>query len=203
MTTYRPVDEPATWVRAAVQTGAFVALLWAVEIADVVSGNQLDQYGVRPRDEDGLIGILAAPVLHAGWDHLIANTIPALVLGFLVLASGIGRGLAATAVIWAVGGVGVWLFAGTGSIHLGASVLIFGWLVYLMVRGIFTRSAGEIILGMVLFFLYGGLLLGVLPGQPGVSWQGHLFGAIGGGLAAAWLSDRPGRGARAPRGARV
>jgi membrane associated rhomboid family serine protease len=91
-----------------------------------------------------------------------------------------------TAIIWLVGGIGVWLVAPSNTVHLGASVLIFGWLVYLMVRGIFTRRAGEIILGMVLFFMYGGLLLGVLPGQPGISWQGHLFGAIGGALAA-WL----------------
>jgi membrane associated rhomboid family serine protease len=115
-----------------------------------------------------------------------ANTIPALVLAFLVLVSGIARGVLVTAIIWLVGGIGVWLVAPSNTVHLGASVLIFGWLVYLMVRGIFTRRAGEIILGMVLFFMYGGLLLGVLPGQPGISWQGHLFGAIGGALAA-WL----------------
>jgi len=82
--------------------------------------------------------------------------------------------------------VGVWLVAPTNSIHLGASVLIFGWLVYLMLRGIWTRRVGQIILGIMLFLLYGTLLLGVLPGQPGISWQGHLFGAVGGGLAA-WL----------------
>ena len=91
-----------------------------------------------------------------------------------------------TGIVWLVGGVGVWLVAPSDSVHLGASVLIFGWLVYLMIRGIFTRRAGQIILGMVLFFMYGSLLFGVLPGQPGVSWQGHLFGAIGGGIAA-WL----------------
>jgi membrane associated rhomboid family serine protease len=160
-----------------------------------VMNNELDQYGVQPRDGEGLLGILFAPVLHAGWDHLSANTLPALVLGFLTLVSGIARGLMATVVIWVVGGVGVWLVAPSNSIHLGASVLIFGWLVYLMVRGIFTRRAGEIILGMVLFFMYGGLLLGVLPGQPGISWQGHLFGAIGGGLAAWMVGERTERAA--------
>ena len=182
----RDVDRPATWVLAAVSSVAFVVLLWVIEIVDAAMNNELDQYGVQPRDGEGLLGIAFAPVLHAGWDHLSANTLPALLLGFLVLVSGIARGLTATAVVWAVGGLGVWLVAPSNSVHLGASVLIFGWLVYLMVRGIFTRRAGEIILGMVLFFMYGGLLLGVLPGQPGVSWQGHLFGAIGGGLAA-WL----------------
>jgi membrane associated rhomboid family serine protease len=182
----RDVDRPSTWVVAAMTSLGFVGVLWVIEIVDAAMNNELDQYGVQPREGEGLLGILFAPVLHGGWGHLSANTVPALVLGFLVLVSGIGRGLEATGVIWLVGGIGVWLVAGSGTVHLGASVLIFGWLVYLMVRGIFTRRAGEIILGMVLFFMYGGLLLGVLPGQPGVSWQGHLFGAVGGALAA-WL----------------
>jgi membrane associated rhomboid family serine protease len=182
----RDVDRPSTWVLAAVTTFGFVGALWVIEIIDAAMDNELDQYGVQPREGEGLLGILFAPMLHSGWGHLSANTLPALVLGFLVLVSGIARGLEATAVIWLVGGIGVWLVAPSHTVHLGASVLIFGWLVYLMVRGIFTRRAGEIILGMVLFFMYGGLLLGVLPGQPGISWQGHLFGAIGGALAA-WL----------------
>jgi membrane associated rhomboid family serine protease len=186
MSLQRDIDRPATWVQAAVGSVVFVVMLWVIEIVDAAMGNDLDQYGVQPRESDGLLGILFAPLLHGGWDHLSANTIPALVLAFLVLVSGIARGLLVTAIIWLVGGIGVWLVAPSNTVHLGASVLIFGWLVYLMVRGIFTRRAGEIILGMVLFFMYGGLLLGVLPGQPGISWQGHLFGAIGGALAA-WL----------------
>ena len=104
-----------------------------------------------------------------------------------MLASGIKRGLLATAVIWLVGGVGVWLVGPDNSEHAGASVLIFGWLVYLLVRGIWTRSVRELLLGVVLLIAYGTLLLGVLPGQPGVSWQGHLFGALGGLLAAPLL----------------
>lgn len=190
MSMQRSVDQPSTWARAALWSGGFVVLLWVIEIVDSAMNNELDQYGVQPREGEGLLGILFAPVLHGGWNHLSANTVPALVLGFLVLVSGIARGLEATGVIWFVGGLGVWLVAPTNTVHLGASVLIFGWLVYLMVRGIFTRRAGEIILGMVLFFMYGGLLLGVLPGQPGISWQGHLFGAVGGGLAAWLVSER-------------
>lgn len=185
----RSVDEPSVWAVAAIGTAGFVVLLWVIEIVDAGTDNNLDQYGVQPRSDEGLVGILFAPVLHGGWDHLSANTVPVLILLFLVLVSGIGRGLAATGIIWLVAGLGVWLVAPGNSVHLGASSLIFGWLVYLMVRGIFSRSAGEIILGLVLFFMYGGLLLGVLPGQPGISWQGHLFGAVGGGLAAAFLND--------------
>lgn len=175
-----------TWQLAGITVGAFVVLLWVLEIVDTAADHRLDDYGVEPRSLHGLLGIGFAPLLHTGWGHLEANTVPALVLGFLVLAAGVVRGLEATAVIWLVGGVGVWLFAPSNTIHLGASVLIFGWLVYLMVRGFFTRRVWEIVIGVLLFLVYGSLLLGVLPGQPGVSWQGHLFGAIGGALAA-WM----------------
>ena len=184
----RDVDQPSVWVVAAACSVGFVVLLWLIEIIDAASGNELDQYGVRPRSDEGLLGILFAPLLHGGWTHLEGNTVPALILGFLVLVSGIARGLAATAIIWVVGGVGVWLVAPGNTVHLGASVLIFGWLVYLMVRGVWTRSVGEIALGVVLLLAYGSLLLGVLPGQPGISWQGHLFGALGGLLAGPLLA---------------
>jgi len=167
----------------------FVALLWLLEAIDAASGNDLDHLGIRPRAGEGLLGVLFAPLLHFGWGHLESNTIPALMLAFLVLVSGIGRGLAATAVIWIVSGLGVWLVSPGNSITAGASVLIFGWLVYLMVRGVFSRRIGQILLGVILLVGYGGLLLGVLPGQPGVSWQGHLFGAIGGAIAAWLLAD--------------
>ena len=199
MSGYRPVDRPATWAQAALVTGGFVVLLWVLEIVDTVADHRLDEYGVHPRDAEGLVGVVAAPLLHAGFDHLGANTLPVLVLGFLVLVSGVGRGLAVTAVIWVVAGLGVWLIAPSYTVHLGASSLIFGWLVYLMARGAFSRRPGEIILGMTLFFLYGGLLLGVLPGQPGISWQGHLFGAVGGLLAAVLLSERRERRERRAR----
>ncbi len=182
--------EPA-WQQAAVLTGGFVALLWGLEIFDsAASGHPLDAYGVRPRSEDGLVGVVVAPLLHFGFDHLLGNTVPVLLLGFLTLATGIARGLLATAMIWVVGGLGVWLFAETGSIHAGASVLVFGWIVFLVVRGLFNRRPTEILMGVAVFLLYSGVLLGVLPGQPGVSWQGHLFGAVGGLVAARVLRTR-------------
>jgi membrane associated rhomboid family serine protease len=181
-------ERGAGWARAAAYAGGFVVLLWMIEFVDYVLGNSLDDEGVRPRDDEGLIGIVFAPLLHAGWDHLIANTLPLLVLGFLVFLSGIGRALAATTVIWVVGGLGTWLIAPEHTVHIGASVIVFGWLTYLILRGIFARSEVQIALGAVVLVLYGGALIGVLPGQPGVSWQGHLFGAIGGGLAAWWLA---------------
>lgn len=171
---------------AAVRTiVAFVGLLYLVELVDVLTVPRLDEAGIRPREVEGLDGIVFAPLLHGGWGHLVANTVPLLVFGFLILLAGIARWLAVTGTVWLVGGTGVWMTGGEQTIHIGASILAFGWLTYLLVRGLFSHSVREVALGAVMLFLYGGLLWGVLPGQPGVSWQGHLFGALG-GLWAAW-----------------
>lgn len=177
-------------VVAAQVIAVFVCMLYVVELVDTVLGNRLDGAGVRPRDVDGLDGIVFAPLLHAGWAHLVANTVPLLVFGFLILLGGVARWAAVTAVVWVVGGIGVWVTGGDHTVHIGASVLAFGWLVYLLLRGFFARSASQILVGLVLLFVYGGVLWGVLPGQPGVSWQGHLFGAAGGAWAAWWLGRR-------------
>ena len=184
------VERRPAWQQAAALTGGFVVVLWILEIFDAASGHPLDGYGVQPRSEDGLVGVVLAPMLHFGFDHLVSNTVPVLVLGFLTLATGIARGLLATAIIWVTGGLGVWLFAQPGSNHAGASVLIFGWIVFLIVRGFLNRRTTEILIGVAVFLLYSGALLGVLPGQPGVSWQGHLFGAVGGFVAARLLTTR-------------
>lgn len=174
---------------AAVGAVGFVLLLWTIEVVDVLAAHRLDDEGIRPRSDEGLLGILFAPLLHGGWGHLVANSVPALVLGFLTLATGLARGLAATAVIWLLGGLGVWLVAGSSSVHIGASGLVFGWITYLAVRGIVNRNGVEIVVGLLVLLVYGGVLWGVLPGQPGISWQGHLFGAVAGVVAAVALRD--------------
>ena len=179
----RPPRRSRPLVAAQVIVG-FVTLLYLVELVDTLDRNRLDGYGIRPREVDGLDGIVFAPLLHHGWGHLVANTVPLLVFGFLILLAGVARWAAVTAVVWLVGGVGTWLTGQPHSLHLGASVLAFGWLVYLLLRGVFARDASQIALGAILLFMYGGILYGVLPGQPGISWQGHLFGALGGALAA-------------------
>ncbi|WP_181311698.1 rhomboid family intramembrane serine protease [Nocardioides campestrisoli] len=173
------------WWRAGAWSLGFVAVLWLIELFDAATGNRLDVEGIRPGSSDGLAGILLAPLLHAGWGHLVANTVPLLVLGFLVLLSGVGRWAIVTTVVWIVGGLGTWFFGAPGTVHLGASILVFGWLLYLLARGFFTRRPGQIALAVVLFVVYGSMLWGVLPGQPGISWQGHFFGALG-GVIAAW-----------------
>nr|WP_036533923.1 rhomboid family intramembrane serine protease [Nocardia cyriacigeorgica] len=184
----KPSRFGAAWAQATVIVLGFTAALYVIEGFDAVLSVDLDQAGIEPRQIDGLTGILYAPVLHGGWAHLIGNTLPVLVLGFLALVSGIGRGLAATAIIWVVAGLGTWLTGGSGTVHLGASALVFGWLTFIILRGWFGRHVGQIVIGLIVLAVYGSLLWGVLPGQPGISWQGHLFGAVGGVLAAWMLS---------------
>ncbi|MFN2497211.1 MAG: rhomboid family intramembrane serine protease [Pseudonocardiaceae bacterium] len=162
---------------------AFTGVLYLTEAVDTVLGGALDREGIQPRRLDGLDGVLWAPMLHGDWQHLVTNTVPVLVLGFLALAGGIGQFIAVTATVWIVGGLGTWLVA-QGGTHLGASILVFGWLMFLLARGFFARSPGQVLLAVVLFMLWGGVLWGVLPGTPGISWEGHLFGALGGLLAA-------------------
>jgi len=168
----------------------FVGLLYLVELADAeVFGGRLDGGGIRPREVSGLDGVLFAPLLHGGWAHLSANTLPVLLFGFLAMAAGLHQWVAVTATIWLVSGFGVWLAAAPGSVTVGASGLVFGWLTFLLARGWFNRSALQILLAVVLLFFWGGLLLGVLPSRPDISWQGHLFGALAGVLAA-WLAAK-------------
>ncbi|WHT18351.1 rhomboid family intramembrane serine protease [Crossiella sp. CA-258035] len=190
---------PARPKQAALVILGFAALLYLLELVDAFAGHALDLGGIEPREWTGLDGVLWAPLLHLGWDHLAANTVPLLVLGFLSFAGGLRQFVAVTATIWIVGGLGTWLTGESGSIHLGASGLIFGWLTFLLVRGIFARRAGPILLAVVLFFFYGYLLWGVLPGTPGVSWQGHLFGAVA-GVVAGWLT---GKASRRPAGSNL
>jgi membrane associated rhomboid family serine protease len=187
---------PRSPVWAALTMLLFTGLLYVIEAIDMLSFGSLDaNYGIEPREVDGLDGVLAAPLLHGDWAHLVANTVPFLVLGFLAMANGIRQFVVVTATIWLLGGLGVWLFGPADTIHIGASGLIFGWLVFLLVRGFFARSGRQIALAVVLFVIWGGVLWGVLPGDPHISWQGHLFGALSGLLAARLVAraDRPAR----------
>jgi membrane associated rhomboid family serine protease len=166
-----------------VVVAVMLAAMWAVEIIDLLPGVNLDSLGIRPRTWRGLIGIPLAPFLHSGLSHLIANTIPFAVLGAVVALSGVARFVEVTALILLVSGLGTWLFGTGGSIHLGASGLVFGYLTYLIARGFFAAKPLWILGGIVIGLLYGGLLWGLLP-RPGISFTGHLFGAAGGVLAA-------------------
>ncbi|MBC3190532.1 rhomboid family intramembrane serine protease [Pseudonocardia sp. C8] len=174
-------------MRAAAIMLVFTVALWLFEGVDVASGELVEQAGaLRPRDTSGLGGVLTAPLLHDDWTHLAANTLPFLLFGFLAMSGGIGQWIAVTATIWVISGVGIWLLSPYPVI--GASSIVFGWFLFLLVRGFYARNGRQILLAVVLFLFWGSLLWGVLPSDPMVSWQGHLFGAVGGIVAASWVA---------------
>ncbi|MCP5095116.1 MAG: rhomboid family intramembrane serine protease [Chloroflexi bacterium] len=166
--------------------GGFLLILWALEIIDwLIFRGGLDSFGIRPRTVAGIWGIFFAPLLHGNFQHLATNSVPFLVLGWLILTTRQVKsflGISLTIVV--ISGLGTWLIGPRNSVHLGASGLIFGYLAFLLLIGYFERSFRSIALAVVVFFLYGGLIWGVLPLVQGVSWQAHLFGFIGGGIAA-------------------
>ena len=170
--------------------GGSVALMWVLELMDVIVFRQrLNIYGIIPREIIGLRGILFAPFLHAGFAHLISNTIPFLVLGWFVMLQETGEFFIVTPIIMLVSGLGVWLIGSPG-VHIGASGVVFGYLGFLLARGLFERNFLSIVLSLLVGCLYGSLIWGVLPIQIGVSWEGHLFGFIGGVLAARFLAKQ-------------
>lgn len=170
--------------------GSFVTLMWVLEIVDVFVFRQgLNVYGILPREIIGLRGILFAPFLHGGFTHLISNTIPFLLLGWFVMLQETSEFFIVTPIIMLVSGLGVWLLGAPG-LHIGASGVIFGYLGFLLARGFFERNFPSILLSLIVGSLYGGLIWGVLPIQPGVSWEGHLFGFLGGVLAARFLAGQ-------------
>ncbi len=166
-------------------------LLWVVEIVDLFVDQRLDRYGIEPRETDGLVGILAAPLLHAGFGHLVANTVPFVVMGFAIALKGAARVLAVTVIVMIISGLGTWLFGPPSSVHVGASGVVFGYATYLLTHGFFDRDLLGIAIALVVGFLWGGALLGGLLPQAGISWQGHLFGAVGGVIAARVLHRTP------------
>jgi membrane associated rhomboid family serine protease len=175
----------------AIVLGGFIALIWILEIIDMLFlRGALNAYGIRPRSIIGLRGILFAPFLHGGLGHVLANTIPFLTFGWLIMLRETSDFFVVTAVTMLTSGLGVWLIASPYTVHIGASGLIFGYFGFLLLRGYFERSFSAILFSLIVGLLYGSLIWGVLPLQLGISWQGHLFGFLGGALAARLLARR-------------
>jgi len=177
------------------RTGGFIlvaamaAVMWLVEVYDAVGGDP-DSAGIRPRNPDGLVGVAASPFLHGSWGHLIGNTIPFLVLGFTIALGGLARTAAVTVIVALVAGLGTWVFAPAHTNHIGASGVVFGFATYLVARGIFSRRPLHFVVGLLVLVIYGTTLAFALVPTPGISWQGHLFGAIGGVVAARFIHAR-------------
>lgn len=188
-----PLDLDSDVRHGLVFVGVMAVIMWIAEIVDTVMGGDLDAYGIEPRDTDGLDGIVFAPFLHSGFDHLIANTVPFLVLGAIIALSGLVRVALVTLIVMVVGGLGTWLVAPAHTVHIGASGVVFGYAGYLIARAVYTRSLSHLAAGIIVVAIWGFTLLGGLLPQDGISWQGHLFGLVG-GVVAAWALD--GRDAR-------
>lgn len=186
-----------SWGSATVPVLALVAVMWVAEAADAILPGSFDVWGIQPRSADGLVGIALAPILHVGFAHLIANTVAFLVLGCAIAVT-TRRFWRVTIGVALLSALSVWLFAAPGTVTVGASGLVYGYATFLVAWGIFTRRLGAIVAAVAVGVVYGSLVFGVLPGQPGISWLGHLSGAIAGIVMAWWLSrHRPPRAALA------
>lgn len=163
---------------------AALALIWAIFLVDQVFDLGLYRHGIRPRTLSGLQGILFAPLLHGGWEHVINNSSACLVLGWFMVyffPSIVGRFVLGTALF---SGVFVWLF-GRDSYHIGASGVVYGLAAYLFFTGAFRRQVPMMAVSAIVVFLYGSMWWNVLPLDPGISWEAHLGGALY-GIGAAW-----------------
>ncbi|SDB86838.1 Rhomboid family protein [Raineyella antarctica] len=196
---YQPVPRTRTTVArrpdvtpvgAAKFMTAALALLWLLELVDMMSAGYLDNFAIHARDPQGLVYIFTAPLLHFGWQHLVSNSVPFFVLGWLVLISGRTRFIVATLLSVVVSGLFAWGLTPYGAYVAGASGLIFGWFAYLLVRGLWTRDWRQILIAVALVVVYGGMVWGVLPTDSGISWQAHLGGAVGGVTAAGLMHRR-------------
>jgi len=193
----RPESWTARLPGALLTVAVMLAVLWVLELVDAAMHGRLDAYGIRPRTVAGLEGIPMAPLLHAGFQHLISNSFVFAVLGVIAYVSvTLGRFIALIAITVVSSGLGAWAFGASNTVVIGASGVIFGLLGFLLFRGVAERSAGAITVSIMMLVIYGGTISGVLPGVPFVSWQAHLFGFIGGAFAAFWLrTPRPARNA--------
>lgn len=174
------------WRRRLVPVLVLVALMWLLEVVDLVLPLSLDQFGIRPRDTGHLAGVVLSPFLHLGFGHLLANTVSLLVLGGL-LALATRHLWVVTGAVVVLGGLGVWLLGGSGTVHIGASGVVYGYAAFLAVYGFVVRRFWPALVGLVVVLTYASLLWGVLPLRAGVSWQAHLFGALAGVAVAVWL----------------
>ncbi|GGS79144.1 rhomboid family intramembrane serine protease [Planobispora rosea] len=169
----------------------FLAFIWLVQIANWVADYMLSRrHGVEAWDLDGLPGIVSAPFLHWDWEHIQANSGPLFIFGFLAAYRGVAKFLWVTGLIILASGLGVWFTSDPGSVTAGASGVVFGYFGYVLVRGAFDRHLIDIVIGVVMALCFAYQFAGLLPQQEGISWQGHLFGFVGGVLGGWLFRDR-------------
>ncbi|HUA02949.1 MAG TPA: rhomboid family intramembrane serine protease [Solirubrobacteraceae bacterium] len=174
-----------------------VVLMWFIELINTVDSNRLDNDGIYARNIGHLWGIFTAPFIHVSWQHLIANTVPFVFMGLIIALQGAKRFALVTLIVIVVGGIGTWLISPSGVVTDGASGVVFGYATYLFTRGFFNRNVLELLIGLIVGVIWGGALLSSVVPHYGVSWQGHVCGAIGGVVAAYVLrNERTGKPAQ-------
>ncbi|HPJ19078.1 MAG TPA: rhomboid family intramembrane serine protease [Actinomycetota bacterium] len=185
--------ETSRGLRPLIPVVVLLGVMWLLEILDAALPGDLDQFGIESRDVDGLTGVAASPFLHADFAHLMANTVPFLILGSIVALRNPRRFWPIVITITVVGGFAVWLLGPTNTVTIGASGVVFGLLTYLITAGILTRHWLDVVIAVGVLFVYGGILIGALPFgvSSGVSWLAHLTGAAAGVLAAFLFARQP------------
>ena len=171
--------------------GAFLLLMWLVVLLDfLLPGLNLTRFGVVPRSLRGLIGVPLAPLLHDGFTHVAANSLPLLVLGGLLIMRSLRDWLRITIIVTLLSGLGVWLIGRGGSVHVGASGLVLGYFGCILALAYLERTPAALLLAAVVALIYGGLLWGLLPQSESVSWEYHLCGLLSGIAAASFVNRR-------------
>lgn len=188
--------DPATGSGAMLLMIGFAAVLWVVQIVNAADAYDLDRFGLKPRQLDGLWGIVTEPFLHASWTHLLSNTAPVVLIGWVLMRAGIRTWGIVTAIVVLAGGVATWAVGPSHTVIVGASGMVFGWLGYLLARAYLVRRLKWIIEAVLVLFFFGTLLYGLLPTlHSQVSWQAHVCGFLAGIAAGAVLHpERRGAG---------
>lgn len=183
---FRTMLNPNSWTGALVLMVLFAVVLWAIQ--GISSQHSLIRYGLQPRHLAGLRGVVTEPFLDRDWHHVFSNTVPVILIGWVVLLAGVRTWAIVTGVVVVGGGLLTWLVAPSDQVIVGASAMVFGWLGYLLARAVFSREVKWIIVAVLVLFFFGTLLFGLIPAlHSGVSWQAHACGFAAGVGAAALL----------------
>jgi membrane associated rhomboid family serine protease len=189
----RSTFDPQSWSGALIAMAGVATLLWIVQLVNAADDYRLDRFGVRPREVGGLWGMVTMPFLHASFGHMLSNTIPLVLIGWVLLLSGVRTWVTVTALVVVGGGLLTWLFGPGHTLIVGASALIFGWLGYLLARAYFSRRLKWIIVAVLVLVFFGTLLFGLFPSlNSNVAWQAHVCGFVAGVGAGALLHPRGG-----------
>ena len=191
--------DPNTWSGAMVAMTAVAGMLWVIQLVNAGDEYGLDRFGLRARHLDGLWGVVTEPFLHASYGHLLSNTAPLILIGWVLMRSGVRTWAIVTAVVVVAGGLATWVVGPSDKVIVGASGMVFGWLGYLLARAYFARRFQWVVEAVLVLFFFGTLLFGLLPNlQAHVAWQAHVCGFVAGVATGAAMHPRRGS-ARASR----